>query len=94
MLYYNKLLKEQVQELDQTLFNEQQDLVAFTGRSFFYIRTASGIDYDYQQQKQQLEGKTKQLAAEVLAFEHDPAALKSWLKLYRLPKNVPIRLSF
>ncbi|MDJ0366982.1 hypothetical protein QMK33_17675 [Hymenobacter sp. H14-R3] len=92
--YYNKLLKEQVQELDQTLFNEQQDLAAFTGRSFFYTRTASGIDYDYQQQKQQLEAKTKQLAAEVLAFEHDPTALKAWLKTYRTPKNTPIRLNF
>ncbi|RZK18101.1 MAG: hypothetical protein EOO56_16750, partial [Hymenobacter sp.] len=81
--YYNKLLKEQAQELDHTLFEEQQELAAFTGRSFFYTRTPSGIEHDYQQQKQQLEAKIKQLAAEVLAFEYDPNALKAWLKAYR-----------
>lgn len=87
--YYNKLLKEQVRELDEAMFQEQQDLSGFTGQPYYYTPTPAGLDYDYRRQKQQLEQKIKQLAAEVLAFEHDPAAVKAFLKTYRVPKEGP-----
>lgn len=84
--YYNKLLREQVRELEQALFDEQVNLSHFTGRSPYTMPTPAAMEYDYQWQKQQLEAKTRQLEAEVLAFEHDPAALKAFLKTHRIPK--------
>ena len=87
--YYNKLLREQARELDEALYQEQADLSAFTGQPFYFMATPAALDYDYQRQKRQLEAKIRQLAAEVLAFEHDPAALKAFLKEYRIPKAGP-----
>ncbi|TDN40454.1 J domain-containing protein [Hymenobacter sp. UV11] len=87
--YYNKLLKEQARELDEAMFREQEILSGFTGKSYYYMPTPAALDYDYRLQKQQLEHKIKQLAAEVLAFEHDPAAVKAFLKTYSVPKAGP-----
>ena len=84
--YYNKLLREQVRELDDRLYEEQMSLQSFTGRSYYFTPTPAALEYDYQHQKQQLEQKIRQLVAEVLAFEHDPAALKAFLKTHRTPK--------
>ncbi|HEX8426542.1 hypothetical protein [Hymenobacter sp.] len=84
--YYNKLLREQARELDEVLHDEQVELSAFTGQPWYMLTSSTMLDYDYQQQKKQLEAKVKQLAAEVLAFEQDPAALKMFLKEYRIPK--------
>ena len=87
--YYNKLLKEQVRELDEAIFREQELLSGFTGKPYYYPPTPAAMEYDYQLQKKQLEQKIKQLAAEVLAFEHDPAAVKAFLKTYKAPKAGP-----
>ena len=84
--YYNKLLREQVRELDDRLYEEQMSLQSFTGKPYYFTPTPAALEYDYQHQKQQLEYKIKQLAAEVLAFEHDPAALKAFLKTHRILK--------
>ena len=84
--YYNKLLREQAQELDATLYEEQMSLSSFTGQPHYFTATPAALEYDYQRQKTQLERKIKQLAAEVLAFEHDPAALKLFLKTYKISK--------
>ncbi|WP_158010965.1 hypothetical protein [Hymenobacter lapidarius] len=44
------------------------------------------MELDYQYQKSGLDYKIKQLEAEVLAFSHDPAALKAFLKTHKVPK--------
>ncbi len=84
--YYNKLLKEHARELDEAMFREQEILSGFTGKPYYYTPTPAAMDYDYQRQKAQLEQKIRQLVAEVLAFEHDPAAVKVFLKTYKLPR--------
>ncbi|MBC8081813.1 MAG: hypothetical protein H7Z21_01255 [Hymenobacter sp.] len=84
--YYNKLLREQVRELDEALYGEQMNLADFTGQPYYLLPTPAALDYDYQRQKTQLEAKIRQLAAEVLAFERDPAALKAFLKTHRIQK--------
>lgn len=87
--YYNTLLREQARELDEALYQEQQEMAAFSGRPYYFTPTPAALEHDYQEQKKQLVAKTKQLAAEVLAFEHDPAALKAFLKAYKIPKAGP-----
>lgn len=85
--YYNKLLREQVSEQEGALYEEQQELSQFTGQPFYLLSSPAALEYTFQHQQAQLEVKIKQLAAEVLAFEHDPAALKAFLKTYRMPRK-------
>jgi hypothetical protein len=84
--HYNKLLREQVYELEGALYQEQEDLSNFSGQPFYVLATPAAMEYDFKRQQAQLQAKIKQLAAEVLAFEHDPAALKAFLKAYKIPK--------
>lgn len=84
--HYNKLLREQVRELEDALYEEQMNLSGFTGQPHYLMSTPAAMEYDYERQKILLEAKIRQLAAEVLAFEHDPAALKAFLKGYKIPK--------
>lgn len=84
--HYNQLLRTQVRELEDALHEEQVDLSHFSGQPFYLLATPAAMEYDFQRQQAQLEAKIKQLAAEVLAFEHDPAALKAFLKTHRVPK--------
>ena len=84
--HYNKLLREQARELDEALYQEQVQLEGFTGKPYYFTPTPTAMELDFQRQKMQLEAKIKQLAAEVRAFEHDPAALKAFLKAHRAPR--------
>ena len=85
--YYNKLLLEQVIELESALYQEQEEVSQFSGQPFYLLSSPVALEYAFQRQQAQLEVKIKQLAAEVLAFEHDPAALKAFLKTHRLPRK-------
>ena len=93
---YNKLLLEQARELDEALFDEQVRLEDFTGKPYFYTATPAAVELDFRLQMSALERKIRQLAAEVLAFEHDPAALKAFLKTHRIakPGPGPVRMRF
>ena len=87
--YYNKLLREQAQELGYVLATEQEELAAFTGMPAHYTRTPAAMDYDYQLQKKQLEAKITQMTADLRGYEQDPAALKAFLKAFKLPPAGP-----
>ncbi len=90
--HYNKLLREQARELEAKLYEEQVDLASFTKQPFYMVSTPAAMEVDFQRQKAGLEAKIRQLAAETLAFGHDPAALKAFLKTHRIPKagRVPV----
>ncbi|NVO29952.1 hypothetical protein [Hymenobacter lapidiphilus] len=85
--YFNKLLREQVRELDQQLFDEQMALQNFTGRGYFYTTSRAAMELDFLHMKANLEQKIRQLEAEVTAFGHDPKALKAFLKDYKIPRR-------
>ena len=84
--HYNKLLREQARELEDKLYDEQMDLASFTKQPFYLVSTPAALEVNFQHQKAGLEAKIRMLAAEVLAFSHDPAALKAFLKTHRIPK--------
>jgi hypothetical protein len=90
--YYNKLLKEQARELDEALYLEQMDLSGFTGKPYYYTPTPAAVDYDFQAQKAQLVAKIKQIEADLQGMAHDPAAVKAFLKTYKIPKPGPLPL--
>lgn len=87
--YYNQLLRAQARELEQQLAEQQLELSQFTGKPYYFTETPASMERDYQQQKRQLEANIRQLTADVQAFEQDPAALKAYLKTYRIPKAGP-----
>ncbi|SES94937.1 hypothetical protein [Hymenobacter actinosclerus] len=84
--YFNKLLREQVRELDQQLFDEQMGLQSFTGKPYYYTSSPASMELDFLQMKASLEQRIRQLEAEVTAFGHDPKALKAFLRDYKIPK--------
>lgn len=83
--YYNQLLREQAGELDQLLHREQSELAAFTGLPLAHTATPATMHHGYQRQKKQLEAKVTELTAELEAMEQDPAALKAFLRSFKLP---------
>ncbi|KAJ8604028.1 hypothetical protein MRB53_041954 [Persea americana] len=87
--YYNKLLKEQAQELDALLFDEQQQLASFAGMPAYLVRTSAAMGQDFGRQKTQLQAKITQLAADLASYAQDPAALKAFLKEFKVPKLPP-----
>ena len=92
--HYNKLLKEQVEELADKLYDEQMELANFTGQPYYMLPSPAYMAQDFLRQKNNLEYKIRSLAADVLAFEHDPEALKMFLKQTKLPPKGPRVIRF
>ncbi|MGI4739930.1 MAG: hypothetical protein ACRYG7_32575 [Janthinobacterium lividum] len=87
--YYNTLLKEQARELDEALYLEQMDWSGFTGKPYYHTPTPAAMDHDYALQKVQLEARIREITADVQGMAHDPAAVKAFLKTYKIPKDGP-----
>jgi len=48
------------------------------------------MDYDYGLQKARIEAKIKGITANVQDMAADPAAVKAFLKTYKIPKQGPL----
>jgi flagellar biosynthesis GTPase FlhF len=86
--YYNKLLKQQVEELDAQLYDLQQEIAMLTGGGggmMMSLNSAWGLDYAINNDISQLKQDTKALKNDLKSLT-DPVALKAWLKMYRVPK--------
>ncbi|MBT9391689.1 hypothetical protein KLP40_00825 [Hymenobacter sp. NST-14] len=84
--YYNTLLRQQVRELEQQLALEQRELSAFTGKPYYYTASPAALELDFRQMKANLTAKVQRLGLDVERCGQDPAALKEFLKSYRIPK--------
>ena len=82
--YYNRILKEQVEELDQQLFQIENELSAMTGGSFGF-GTAIGLEYAINNDVKEIKRGIKLLKADLKSLT-DPAYMKAWLKEYRIPR--------
>ncbi|MVM40773.1 hypothetical protein GO730_28890 [Spirosoma sp. HMF3257] len=89
--YYNKILRQQAQELDDAFFTLQNDLAAMTGKPAFAVSSPIALEFSLNSDIAQLKRDIKQIKADVKAFA-EPAILKQWLKTYRIPK--PDEFSF
>lgn len=87
--YYNKLLKEKAREFDEALYLEQMELSNFTGKPYYYTPTPAAMEYDFALQKAQIEAKIKRITTNVQTMAHSPAAVKAFLKTYKIPKQGP-----
>ncbi|MBO0935343.1 hypothetical protein J2I47_02160 [Fibrella sp. HMF5335] len=90
LIYYNKILRQQADELDGQLAQIQHELRAMTGGgSLFGSSTAVGLDYA-------INGDIKAVKADIKTLKNDlktlanPAVMRAWLKTFRIPKDIGI----
>ncbi|GAB4047556.1 hypothetical protein [Spirosoma litoris] len=89
--YYNKILRQQAQELDDEFFALQNDLSAMTGKPAFAVNSPIALEFSLNSDIAQLKRDIKQIKADLKALA-EPAVLKQWLKTYRIQK--PDEFSF
>ena len=85
--YYNKILRQQTQELDEEWFMLQNQLTAMTGKPSFAVSSPIALDFSLNSDIAQLKRDIKQLKGDLKAFAADPKSLKQWLKSYRIEKS-------
>lgn len=84
--YYNKILKEQAQELDQELYDIQMQLGQMAGVMFGIVHSATQLEYKFKTDLNNLKKQIKQTKSDVEILS-DLFVLKQWLKSYKIPKQ-------
>ncbi len=84
--YYNKILKQQAQELDDEFFTLQNELAAMMGRPAFAVSSRIALEFTLNSDIAQLKRDVKQLKSDVKVLA-DMSQLKYWLKTYRIEKQ-------
>jgi hypothetical protein len=83
--YYNTILQQQVDELDEQLQSVQHELRAMTGGKTAGSISPTGLDYVINHDIRQLKQHIKTLKADLKVLA-DPTVMNQWLKMYRIPK--------
>ena len=83
--YYNKILKQQADELGEELFVLQSQLSAALGKPLMMVGSAVGLELTFNSDVQALKRSVKDVKREVKELS-DPAYLKGWLKTYKIQK--------
>lgn len=79
--YYNKILRQQAQELDDEFTRLQNNLVALTGKPTGTLHSRKGIEFNLNNDIAQLKRDVKQLKTN-LKILAGPGQLRQWLKMY------------
>jgi hypothetical protein len=82
--YYNKILREQVQELESEHVQQEHQLAAMMGGSPFFS-SAYGLEFRFNQQLAQIKEQSKHIKNELIVLT-DVDNLKIWLRGYRIQK--------
>ncbi|GAB4032535.1 hypothetical protein [Spirosoma jeollabukense] len=77
--YYNKILRQQAQELDDELAGLQHELAALTGKPAFAVNSRITLEFSLNSNIAQLKRDVKQIKADVKALTNVDI-LKQWLK--------------
>lgn len=83
--YYNKILKQQAEELDGEFATLQNELSAMTGRPAYLISSPMSLEFSLNSDIAQMKRDIKQIKSDIKAFA-DSGLLKKWLKTYRIQK--------
>ena len=89
--YYNKILKQQTQELDEELYMIQEQLAAMTGRPAYRVSNRFALEFSLNTDIAEMKRDIKGIKKDIKTFA-DASLLKQWLKTYRIQK--PDDLSF
>ena len=85
LTYYNKILKDQAQDLDQVLFSIQSELGRMSGSLFGFVHSAISLEFSFNNDIRQMKKSIKQTKSDVELFS-ELEMLKLWLKEYKIPK--------
>lgn len=80
--YYNKILKQQADELSDELYTLQSQLSAALGTSVMTAASAIGLELSFNSEIRALKKSVKALKKEVSDLS-DPIIMKAWLKTYK-----------
>ncbi len=93
LLYYNKILRQQVKELEGELVAMQSQLAAMSGKPTFFTCSPITLELSLTQDIKGLKNEIKSLKKDLKAFA-DHAILKEWLKTYKIQKAGPGEIYF
>ncbi|MBO0949047.1 hypothetical protein [Fibrella forsythiae] len=86
LLYYNRILKQQADELDGKLAQRQEELSNMTGGRVATVGNAKGLDFAINADIKSMKQAVKALKFE-LSMLTDSAQLRAWLKSYHLDRG-------
>ncbi|MCK8491521.1 hypothetical protein M0L20_06620 [Spirosoma sp. RP8] len=81
--YYNKILKQQADELSSELFDLQSQLASTLGKPFAVVRSLVGLEMSFNNSIRDLKKSVKEAKKDVKDLS-DPAILKVWLRSYQI----------
>ncbi len=84
--YFNKILKEQLSELDQETHHIESMFKLNLSIPFYAQLTPKQLMSGLAKDIQELQSEISAIQSELELF-HNPASLKAWLKSYKIPKN-------
>ncbi|MEZ0539896.1 hypothetical protein [Fibrella arboris] len=87
LTYYNGILQQQVDELDQRIEAVQQELRSLVGGKTPGSISPIGIDYAINHDVRQMKQHIKTLKVDLRALA-DAGVMNQWLKMYRIPKSI------
>jgi hypothetical protein len=90
-MYYNKILKDQAQDLDQELFGIQSQLGQMSGSLFGFVHSAMSLEFSFNNDISRVKKSIKQTKSDLELFA-ELEMLKLWLKEYKIPK--PNQITF
>ena len=85
--YYNKILKQQADELGEELYGMQSQLSAMLGKPLMMVGSATSLEFSFSNDVRSLKRSIKDVKREVKDLS-DPAYLKGWLKTYKIQKPI------
>ncbi len=83
--YYNKILKQQADELSGELFGLQNQLSAMLGKSPMLVGSAATLELSFNGDVRALKKSVKDLKRDIKDLS-DSAVLRAWLKSYQIQK--------
>ncbi|MCE7041806.1 hypothetical protein [Dyadobacter sp. CY312] len=86
LLYYNKVLKQQVIDLDFEKAEIVEELGEFSGLEPYYVRSAEILIFKFNDDLRLLKKELKDTKKEIELW-NDPLKVKSYLKTYKIPKE-------
>lgn len=81
LMYYNKMLRQQVQDLEHELDGQQTQLAALSGKPKQPVVSITGLEIGLNQDINTLKKATKELKSDLKALTN-PDVLRQWLTLY------------
>jgi len=86
LLYYNKVLKQQMDDLEAEKFDIVQKLATLSDLPPYYINSVETVFLKFNQDLREFKTELKKTKGEVALWD-DPYQVKLYLKTYKIPKE-------